>query len=312
MTSPARLKKAVAFVNKHSGRVSSTDLHMLREEVHKPLIASGFEVDFVLDDCPALMEAAPKCHPDADYYIVIGGDGTIAALADIVTRLPGEHKPVFLPLPFGTANMFTRDLGFPVDPWEALEAALAAETTTVDIARVNGRAFLNNVVLGTFAEVAEARENFRVADNLHDKAMSLIESADALFYSSEHRYRVQMDNRSEEVSTNTIIVSNNAFHGSVDGVPHRDHLDAGMLAVYLTEAHDGFGFLARVAEAVMGGLSSSDSVDVRECKRCSIAPRDGEPIHYTVDGEILESEEPLIFEIVPGALRVPLMPAVEE
>ena len=312
MTSTSRLKKAVAFVNKHSGRVSSTDLHELREEVHKPMIEAGFEVDFVIDDCPALMEAAPQCHPDADYYIVLGGDGTIAALADIVTKLPGENKPVFLPLPFGTANMFTRDLGFPVDPWEALEAALVAETATVDIARVNGRAFLNNVVLGTFAEVAEARENFRIADNLHDKTMSLIESADALFYSSEHRYRVQMDNHAEEVSTNTIIVSNNAFHGSVDGVPHRERLDAGTLAVYLTEAHDGFGFLARVAEAVMGELSSSSAVDLRECQRCSIAPRDGEPIHYTVDGEILLSEQPLIFEIVPRALRVPRLPQPEE
>ncbi|NHK26506.1 hypothetical protein FF098_001135 [Parvularcula flava] len=312
MTSPTRLKKAVAFVNKHSGRVSSSDLHDLREELKKPLIASGFDVEFVIDDCPSLMEAAPKCHPDADYYIVIGGDGTIAALADIVTKLPGERKPVFLPLPFGTANMFTRDIGFPVDPWQALEAAITADTATVDIARVNGRAFLNNVVLGTFAEVAEARENFRVADNLHDKMLSLVESADALFYSSEHRYRVQMDNHAEEVSTNTIIVSNNAFHGSVDGVPHRDRLDTGMLAVYLTETHGGIDFLARVAEAVLGELATSDAVDLRDCKRCSIAPRDGEPIHYTVDGEILESEGPLVFEIVPGALRVPRLPNLEQ
>lgn len=298
------MKKAAVFVNKHSGRVSAMDLKELREEVDGPLRAQGFEAEFFVEDCPSLLEVVEKCHPHTEYYVVIGGDGTIAALAHAITSFKG-CQPVFVPLPFGTANMFTRDIGLPLDPWQALEAALTADVRQVDIATVNGRTFLNNVVLGTFAEIAETREKFRIADNLHDKAQSLFESADALMHSGENCYQVQMDNASEMVETNTLIVSNNAFHGSVDGVPHRERLDTGHLAVYLTDAHDGLGFIARVAEAVLGDFSQSDAVDLKHCKRCLISPRDGEPIHYTVDGEILVHEGDLSFEILPGALRVP-------
>lgn len=302
---PKPMKRASVFINQHSGRVSSSDLHELREEVHGPLKKMGVEAEFYIDNCPSLMEAVRTCHPDTDLYVVIGGDGTIAALADIVSTFDMDHKPAFLPLPFGTANMFTRDLGFPLDPWEAFEAALNAPHSLVDVATVDGKAFLNNVVLGTFAELAEVREYFREADNLFDKAQSLFESADVLMHSPEHRYGLTIDNQTGEVTTNTLIVSNNAFSGSVDGIPHRDHLDKGELAVYLTDSHSGLGFIARVAEAVLGDLADSEAVDVRTCRRCVIDPRDGEAIHYTIDGEIHESETALTFEIREKALKVP-------
>ena len=76
------MANATVFINKHSGRVSALDLKALREEIDGLLKARGVEANFVVEDCTSLIEAVDQCRPDTDYYIVIGGDGTIAALRD--------------------------------------------------------------------------------------------------------------------------------------------------------------------------------------------------------------------------------------
>ena len=58
-------------------------------------------------------------------------------------------------VPTGTLNHFARDLGLDLTrPLRALEAfASGHHERRVDIGRVNGRPFINNVLLGVYAEM---------------------------------------------------------------------------------------------------------------------------------------------------------------
>jgi diacylglycerol kinase family enzyme len=80
---------------------------------------------------------------EAEALGIDGGDGSLAA----VTAVAVERDLPFVCVPYGTHNHFGRDAGLDrSDSIGALRAFSGIERR-VDIGRVNGRAFLNNVSL---------------------------------------------------------------------------------------------------------------------------------------------------------------------
>ena len=101
---------------------------------------------------PEDLERAAATAPDR--VVVAGGDGTVAAVAELAARL-GVPLGV---IPGGTANDFVRAAGLPLDPLAA--AALAARGTelrTFELGRLaDGRPFVNVASAG-LASVAARR-----------------------------------------------------------------------------------------------------------------------------------------------------------
>jgi lipid kinase YegS len=93
----------------------------------------------------------------ADLVLAAGGDGTLNEVANgLATALPdnGSREPPALGIvPLGTANDFANSVGVPMDPTEAVLAAVEAEPRVIDLARVNDRYFLN-VSTGGFGAAA--------------------------------------------------------------------------------------------------------------------------------------------------------------
>src|SRR5918999_453572 len=77
---------------------------------------------------------------DADALGIAGGDGSLAAVAEVAI----ERDLPFVCIPFGTRNHFARDLGLDRNDPVAALAAFRGTERRIDIARVNGRVFLNN------------------------------------------------------------------------------------------------------------------------------------------------------------------------
>src|SRR5213080_266065 len=81
---------------------------------------------------------------EADALGIAGGDGSLAAVADVAL----ERGLPFVCVPFGTRNHFARDLGLDrADPLGALDA-FAGRERRIDVGRAGGRLFLNNVSRG--------------------------------------------------------------------------------------------------------------------------------------------------------------------
>jgi lipid kinase YegS len=93
----------------------------------------------------------------ADLVLAAGGDGTLNEVANGLATAegvePGGTTPALGIIPLGTANDFANWVGVPLDPIEAVRAAVEAEPRVIDLAQVNDRYFLN-VSTGGFGAAA--------------------------------------------------------------------------------------------------------------------------------------------------------------
>ena len=105
------------------------------------------------DDIAAVATAATL--RGADVIGMAGGDGSQAAAAAVAA----EHNLPFVVVPAGTRNHFALDLGVdPDDVIGSLGAFFGGEERRVDLARVNGRVFVNNASMGLYGRLVQSRQ----------------------------------------------------------------------------------------------------------------------------------------------------------
>ena len=89
----------------------------------------------------------------ADALGMAGGDGSQAAVAAVAA----EHDLPYVCVPAGTRNHFALDLGIDRnDVVGALDAFSDGHERRIDLGRVNGRAFVNNVAMGVYGAVVQS------------------------------------------------------------------------------------------------------------------------------------------------------------
>lgn len=120
----------------------------LREEGHRVTPRLTFEAG------DATYFAREAARTRADLVIAAGGDGTVNEVVNGVVR--SAWQPRLGILPIGTANDFAAGLGLPTELEEAIRVAVGGRPTTVDVARVNKRFFVNVSTGGFGAEATES------------------------------------------------------------------------------------------------------------------------------------------------------------
>jgi diacylglycerol kinase family enzyme len=211
-----------------------------------------------------------------------GGDGSLGAVAAAAL----ETGAAFVCVPFGTRNHFARDLGLDRDdPVAALDAFVDGVERRVDVARVGGRIFLNNLSLGVYAGLVHRRERHRRRREAFARARGLLAVA-------THRHRIHARVNGEEVAARVLLVGNNRYEISLFTLGERERLDEGCLHLWSAD-----GVLPTAWQE-------------RTARRFEIElpwPH----VRAAADGEPLLLETPLDVESLPGALRV-LVPRQSE
>jgi diacylglycerol kinase family enzyme len=215
---------------------------------------------------------------EADALGMAGGDGSLGAVADVSI----ERDLPFVVVPFGTRNHLARDLGLDRDDPIAALDAFGGEERRIDVGRVNGRLFLNNVSLGHYARLVHRRER-------HRRRSEALAGARALLRLVRDRQPLGLKVDGRDVETHVALVANNDYALDLFSLGEREGLDEGLLHLYL--AH---GLLPRTWEE-------------RACDRLVIDSQRGR-LEAAIDGEPAELETPLEFTIQPEALRVLLPP----
>jgi len=107
-----------------------------------------------------------------DRVVVAGGDGSLGPAAEAAAACGADLAVI----PAGTANDLATSLGLPGDEEAAIALATELEPrrTEIDLARADGRPFLNAVSYGLAADAAE------IADGLKDRLGSVAYPAGAL------------------------------------------------------------------------------------------------------------------------------------
>jgi len=221
------------------------------------------------DDPRALARRA-----DADALGVAGGDGSLAAIAEVAI----ERNLPFVCIPFGTRNHFARDLGLDrADPIAAL-AGFGGRERRIDVGRAGDRLFLNNVSLGLYARLVHRRESHRRRREALARLRAL-----AMLITHREQFGITIDGKPEE--TRLLLVANNAYVLEPPSLGARERLDEGQLHLYVM--HGG--------------------VDERKGTSFVVDARAGR-IEAAVDGEPDVLQTPIEFRIEPRVLRVLVPP----
>ena len=227
----------------------------------------------------------------ADGLAAAGGDGTQALVASIAA----EHDLPFACIPAGTRNHFALDLGVDRDDVVgALDAFVDGGERRVDLAEVNGRVFVNNVVARALRRGGPAGGLPRREAAHHPRHRARRARLAASGSTSELRWRDEDDKPHESAAV--ILVSNNSYRlGRAVGSGTRPRMDEGELGV-------------AVLKAPPRDSSQGAGRRWRQWSTPAFEVTSSQPVPVGVDGEALVLDPPLRFVSRPGALRVRIAP----
>ena len=231
-------------------------------------------------------------------YIAAGGDGTVNAIANIVC---GTARPMGV-LPCGTLNHFARDLGLPAELEAAAKVIAAGYTRQIDAAEVNGHVFVNNSSLGAYPAMVLDRE--RMKKSGRNKWASLM-AASVRAFARFRRLTVEMtvDGQHRICITPFLFVGNNEYCLDGTRLGSREHLNSGVLALYLAPGVSRAGVLRMAISALFGHLKQDPAYEELLVKEFTVHVRKRR-LRVSLDGEVERMPGPLHYRALPEALKV--------
>jgi len=242
--------------------------------------------------------------------LVGGGDGTVSLAA---SRLLGRDVTLGV-VPLGTGNDFARSLGIPGTVEAAVDVIVQGYCAKVDVGLVNGRPFLNAASMGLATAIAR-----RLTKRLKQRAGKLaypVAAAAELWELQPFRVRMKADNEVVELMALQLVVGNGRYHGAGNMVAPDATLDDKRLHVYAIQAPSAdsgregssLGHVQDISTLARLGLKLRRGEHVEHphvtCLRTSRLFVETEPVQeVNADGE-LAGHTPILFEVVPAALRV--------
>lgn len=304
---PARRRRVLALINVQGRTAAMIGGEALRQRVADAFAAAGAEARVELVEGASLPDSLRQATEGAfafDALAVGGGDGTIGTAA---AHLAGTGIPLGV-LPLGTLNHFARDLAIP--PLLELACIVIAEghTREVDIAEVNGRAFVNNASIGMYPYMVETRDRQRRELGLGKWGAMALAFLWMVRRFPVHRLTIRTGEGERLHKTPCAFIGNNryALEGAAFGT--RAGLNRGELCLYIARSHSRLHLLLLIAKAVLGRMARARDFEEFSAAALTIDSR-ARRLRVALDGELVKMEPPLRIAIRPGALRV-LVPPV--
>lgn len=278
--------KIIVIHNAKSGSALST------KELTKKFKKHSITVERFMTLSPTIKtELQPYIHKSA-VIAAIGGDGTISAVAGILH----STDATLIPLPGGTLNHFTKDLGIAQDIDEAIANIRSANTRLIDVATVNDTVFVNNSSIGLYPSSLQERKHFE--DRLGKWPAATIGLLRAFIrYRS---YEVILDGHT--FHTPFLFVGNNNYH--LEDIRRlRTHLNQGTLSVYMIVSRSRWTLLKLLPYAFIGKLKEHGSFHSKLTESLIIHTRH-KTLRVSHDGEYSRLTSPLRYKILKKSLRV--------
>lgn len=243
------------------------------------------------------IEAAVATRPDVIY--VGGGDGTISTAAGCLVDTPVSLGV----LPLGTLNHFARDLGLPPSWPEAVVALAQGVRRTVDVGEVNGRVFINNCSIGSYADAVRKRDVLRRLRGT-GKWWAMMLATSAVFRQLRRlRLRIETNGETLALRTPFLVVANNRYSGHVLDSSLRSRLDEGRLWIYTTLARRHLEILHLMWQSLVRSIDRVDGLESFATAEANLS-HDMGSLPIAADGELVDLKPPLHFRSRPGALHV--------
>lgn len=148
--------RAHVLVNSAAGTVRGKNENRNEKELRQLLAANSVDAELLWlkpQQIAAAARTAIKAKPDV--IVAVGGDGTVGSIAQVLVN-SGIALGI---IPLGTFNLIARAYGIPLQPEKAVEVIASHNVSRVDAGELNGRAFVNNSLLGAYPRFVIERDS---------------------------------------------------------------------------------------------------------------------------------------------------------
>lgn len=223
---------------------------------------------------------------------VAGGDGTINTAAQVALD---EGKLLML-IPSGTFNHLTGALG--IDSIEDSVAAVkTGQAVGIDVATIDGKAFLNTASFGSYVEFVDAREKLeRRIGKWPAVVVALIRVLRA--------YKpIDIEIDGKHACVWMAFIGNCRYHPSGFAPSWRERLDDELLDFRYVDGSAPLSRLRLILAVLTGRLGRSKVYHQSIVKRVRIRSLNG-PMRLSRDGETFDGSEDILIEKLPQRLAV--------
>jgi undecaprenyl-diphosphatase len=238
------------------------------------------------------LDAARTAASSAPVLGVCGGDGTIAAAAQTAFEV---GKPLLV-FPGGTMNHLAHDLGIGRAA-DAAEALRRGEAVEIDIATINGQAFLSNATFGAHTKLVDERR--KLGRWMGRWPAQVLASVRTLARTAPVDVLVNGERRSVWMA----FIGNGTYHDAGIAPGWRHSLNDGTLDVRFLDARRHRSRVRAVVALLLGAVRSSHGIHLLQSKQIALRPV-GKTLRFTRDGETVESAGTIRAETHPRALLV--------
>lgn len=277
----------ILIYNPSSG--SNYGLRRLRELFKE----SGVQIDYSFTLKQLSSRKLKQCVGNGVTVAVVGGDGTLNAVARLLVNTPST----LLPLPGGTFNHFVRDLGMYPSVEENVAALATADTKTIDVGYVNDELFLNNSNLGLYPFSLIERKSTKKL--LGKYAAAVLSAFDQLVIFRRHSLKID----GETIKSPFVFVGNNVYDIKSSLIPERVSFDKGVLTVMIATSGSRRALIRAIFAVLGGDVSHRDDFQMMRRADLTIHSRHWR-VPVSLDGEVKKLTPPLEYRCAPAALRV--------
>jgi YegS/Rv2252/BmrU family lipid kinase len=239
-------------------------------------------------------ELARAARDAGEVVAAFGGDGLVGAVAG---ELCGGTGTLAV-LPGGRGNDFARKLGIGCDPVAACDVIAAGNERTVDVAQVDGKAYLGIASAGLDSDVNEIALTTRL------KLGSLVYAYGTVRALASWRpahWEVVIDGEARSFDGYSVAVANTGvFGGGMYLVPDAQ-VDDGLLDIVLMDAMPKRRYLANLPRVFKGTHVHEPGLHILRGRE--VAFHADRPFRLYADGDPI-ADLPATVRVHPGALRV--------
>ncbi len=240
--------------------------------------------------------AAEAARSGVERVVVIGGDGTLAAVAG---QLAGSDTALGV-IPGGTGNDFARNVGLPRTLEGCIAAALGRRSAQFDLGLAEGaHPFINAAGIGFDGAVATAAR--RWPKGLGGTLPYLGGAVTTLCTFRPFPVEVSVDGQRYEGLATLVAVANGQYYGGGMQIAPLAGNQDGLLDVIVAGPLGRGQLLKLLAQVYSGAHIHHPQVKVLRGRDVRLKARPGVQAH--LDGDLLDWRT-LAFGIRPGALRV--------
>lgn len=232
-----------------------------------------------------------------DAVLVAGGDGTIN---ETVQALAGTETALGY-LPYGTVNVWARELHIPLDPEGAARAILDGRIETIDLGIAGDRYFLLMAGIGLDAEVVRRAQRIERYKQRFGVLPYVATGIGTIPFYRGADIELRHDGIIRRVQALMLVVGNTKLYGGRFQLTPNAVANDGWLDLCIIKGRGGLSLMRQSVPILLSGSASRADVEMVRVRELTVDA--AEPLALQLDGE-LAGTTPVRFRVAPRVLRV--------